>query len=67
MFHLLISVLILCLILGLILFLFRSIPILAPFAWVAYIVCVVVIVIFLIWLLQSFDAGEIMMPSPRRY
>ena len=67
MIHLLISVLILCLILGLVLFLFRSIPILAPFAWVAYVVCVVIVVIFLIWLLQSFDAGEIMMPSPRRY
>lgn len=67
MIHLLISLLILCLILGLVLFLFRSVPILAPFAWLAYVVCVVVIVIFLIWLLQSFDAGSLSLASPRGY
>ena len=43
MIGLLISVLILCLILGLVIYLFNNIPILAPFAWLANVICVVTV------------------------
>lgn len=48
MIGLLVGFLILCLILGLILFVFQHVPLLAPFAWLANLLCVVIIVIFLI-------------------
>ena len=57
MVELLIGFLILCLILGLILYVFANVPILAPFAWLANIVCVVIVVIFLIHVLMGIGGG----------
>lgn len=57
MLTLLIYLLVLCLILGLILYVFQTVPILAPFAWVAKLLCVVVIVLFLIEILLGIPHG----------
>lgn len=51
MLSLLIYLIILCLILGLVIYVFNHVPVLAPFAWVAQLVCVVIVVIFLIEIL----------------
>jgi uncharacterized membrane protein YjdF len=51
---LLIQVLVLCLILGTV-YVFRKVPLLAPFSWLAEVICVVIVVIFLINLLLGFS------------
>jgi hypothetical protein len=54
---LLIDVLALCLFLGLIIYIFSVVPILAPFRWVAQLICVVIVVLFLIEILLGFSGG----------
>ncbi len=63
MIALLIQVLILCLILGLVLFIFNNVPLLAPFSWLAYVICVVIAVIFLINLLSGMGGAGLGMPA----
>jgi hypothetical protein len=58
MIGLVINVVILCLILGLVLYIFRVVPILTPFAWLANVICVIIIVLFLIHLLSGFGGGS---------
>jgi hypothetical protein len=60
---LLIQVLILCLVLGLILYIFGAVPILAPFRWLAQIICVVIVVIFLIEILLGISGGGVSFPA----
>jgi len=59
MIGLLIQLLILCLILGLVIYVFRTIPVLAPFEWIARLVCVVIVVIWLIDFLLGISGGAL--------
>lgn len=65
MIGLLIDLLILCLVLGLVIYIFSKVPILAPFAWLANIICVVIVVIFLINLLLGISGGGGYLWGPR--
>ena len=57
MIDLFVSLLILCLILGVVIYIFGQVPILAPFAWVVNIICLVIVTIFLIHFLLGFGGG----------
>jgi uncharacterized MAPEG superfamily protein len=57
MIHILVMLLVLCIVLGIVLYIFNNVPLLAPFAWVANLVCVVIILIFLIQVLLGLDPG----------
>jgi hypothetical protein len=65
MIHLVVTLLILCLVLGLVIYIFNAVPILRPFAWLANVICVVIVVIFLIEILTGIDAGGAIWPSLR--
>jgi uncharacterized membrane protein YjdF len=58
---LLFQILILCLILGLVIYIFHNVPILAPFVWLANVICVVIVVIFLIEVLLGLSGGSAVM------
>ena len=57
MLHLLIVLIVLCLVLGLVIYVFQNVPVLAPFAWLARVICVVIVVLFLIDLLLGLSGS----------
>lgn len=57
MLHLITVLLVLCLVLGLVIYVFQNVPILVPFVWLARLICVVIIVLFLIHLLLTMSGA----------